>query len=211
MPAFSYQVLDEHGRKRSGVIEGDSARQVRQQLRDKGLTPLAVEASVEQPSQRKADERSGDMLAILPSGRGGRGAPPTVPGRPPPGRPWSRAPGAAGHRARGPARSVLAAGEADLLDPMRDELARHAGDLLEREQRRVRQVGVVLVEDFLRHAVAAAEVAAVGDADAQVAQRPAARRREYGTTLVLRELATGRGRDIDGRRLVKLAVRISAP
>ena len=40
---------------------------------------------------------------------------------------------------------------------------------------RVRQVRVVLVEHFLGHAVAAAEVAAVGDADAQVAQRPAQR------------------------------------
>jgi hypothetical protein len=36
----------------------------------------------------------------------------------------------------------------------------------------VRQVGVVLVEHFLRHAVHAAEVAAVGDGDAQVVQRP---------------------------------------
>lgn len=52
MPAFAYEVLDENGRKRSGVLEGDSARQVRQQLRDKGWTPLAVEASVEQEKRR---------------------------------------------------------------------------------------------------------------------------------------------------------------
>ncbi|MEU6130352.1 alcohol dehydrogenase catalytic domain-containing protein [Saccharopolyspora sp. NPDC047091] len=33
----------------------------------------------------------------------------------------------------------------------------------------------------------------------------------HGAARIMRELATGRGRDIDGRRLVKLAVRISAP
>lgn len=47
MPAFVYEVLDESGRKRSGVLEADSARQVRQQLRDKGWTPLVVEASLD--------------------------------------------------------------------------------------------------------------------------------------------------------------------
>jgi general secretion pathway protein F len=47
MPAFDYQALDTGGRKTSGVLEGDSARQIRQQLRDKGWTPLTVEASVE--------------------------------------------------------------------------------------------------------------------------------------------------------------------
>ena len=47
-----------------------------------------------------------------------------------------------------------------------------ANDLLEGQQRRLRQEAVVAVEDFLRHAVAAAEIAAVGDRDAQVAQRP---------------------------------------
>jgi hypothetical protein len=70
------------------------------------------------------------------------------------------------------AQERLAAGEADLLDAVGDEQARDANDLLEGEQRRVRQEAVVAIEDFLRHAVAAAEVAAVGDRDAQVAQRP---------------------------------------
>lgn len=53
MPAFVYEVLDENGRKRSGVLEGDSARQIRQQLRDKGWTPLAVEASVDKEKQQQ--------------------------------------------------------------------------------------------------------------------------------------------------------------
>jgi general secretion pathway protein F len=43
MPAFVYEVLDENGRRKQGVLEGDSARQVRQQLREKGWTPLSVE------------------------------------------------------------------------------------------------------------------------------------------------------------------------
>jgi hypothetical protein len=67
----------------------------------------------------------------------------------------------------------LAAGQADLLDAVRGEHARQAGDLLEAEQRALRQEGVVAVEHLLGHAIAAAEVAAVGDRDAQVAQRPA--------------------------------------
>ncbi|MBD3670597.1 MAG: type II secretion system inner membrane protein GspF [Gammaproteobacteria bacterium] len=43
MGAFQYQVLDQKGRKRSGVIEGDTARQIRQHLKGKGWMPLSVE------------------------------------------------------------------------------------------------------------------------------------------------------------------------
>src|SRR3712207_7131834 len=43
-------------------------------------------------------------------------------------------------------------------------------DLLEAEERRVRQEGVVLVEHGLRHAVGAPEVAPVGHRDAQVVE-----------------------------------------
>lgn len=43
MPAFEYQALSEKGRTKKGVLEGDSARQIRQQLRDKNWTPLDVE------------------------------------------------------------------------------------------------------------------------------------------------------------------------
>ncbi len=46
MPAFNYLVLDGKGRQKKGTLEGDSARQVRQQLRDKGLVPLSVEATI---------------------------------------------------------------------------------------------------------------------------------------------------------------------
>ena len=43
MGAFEYAALDVQGRTKKGVLEGDTPRQVRQQLRDKGLTPLKVE------------------------------------------------------------------------------------------------------------------------------------------------------------------------
>lgn len=44
MAAFEYAALDENGRERKGVLEGDAPRQVRQQLREKGWTPLEVHA-----------------------------------------------------------------------------------------------------------------------------------------------------------------------
>lgn len=45
MAAFEYVVLDEKGRERKGVAEGDNARQVRQSLREKGLIPLQINAA----------------------------------------------------------------------------------------------------------------------------------------------------------------------
>ncbi len=50
MGAFEYTALDEKGRERKGVLEGDASRQIRQQLREQGLTPL----SVEEVQQREA-------------------------------------------------------------------------------------------------------------------------------------------------------------
>jgi general secretion pathway protein F len=54
MGAFEYVVLDEKGRERKGVAEGDTARQVRQNLRDKGLIPLQITAA----SQKGRDQSS---------------------------------------------------------------------------------------------------------------------------------------------------------
>ena len=42
MAAFEYSALDDTGREKKGVLEGDAPRQIRQQLRDKGWTPLEV-------------------------------------------------------------------------------------------------------------------------------------------------------------------------
>lgn len=42
MGAFEYSALDDNGRQKKGVLEADTPRQVRQQLRDKGWAPLKV-------------------------------------------------------------------------------------------------------------------------------------------------------------------------
>lgn len=55
MGAFEYTALDAGGREKKGVLEGDTARQVRQQLREKGMIPLGVE----EVASRKAGGTSG--------------------------------------------------------------------------------------------------------------------------------------------------------
>jgi len=42
MGAFEFTALDGTGKQRKGVLEGDTPRQIRQQLREQGFTPLAV-------------------------------------------------------------------------------------------------------------------------------------------------------------------------
>ena len=58
MAAFEYVALDAKGNQNKGVMEADSARQLRQVLRDKGLTPLEVSAA----SERAAKDRNGLSL-----------------------------------------------------------------------------------------------------------------------------------------------------
>ena len=55
MAAFEYVALDHRGKQRKGVLEGDTARQVRQSLREQSLTPM----SVAQISGQKAAARGG--------------------------------------------------------------------------------------------------------------------------------------------------------
>lgn len=43
MPAYEFEALDQTGRSKKGIVEGDSARQVRQILRDRSLAPLRVD------------------------------------------------------------------------------------------------------------------------------------------------------------------------
>jgi general secretion pathway protein F len=53
MGAFEYTALDERGKQKRGLLEGDTPRQVRQQLREQGLTPLDVqEVSTQQDTRR---------------------------------------------------------------------------------------------------------------------------------------------------------------
>jgi general secretion pathway protein F len=51
MGAFEYTALDANGREKKGVLEGDTARQVRQQLREQSWVPLAVEEVVQRETQ----------------------------------------------------------------------------------------------------------------------------------------------------------------
>lgn len=48
MAAFEYQALDARGKKAKGVLEADNARQARQLLRERKLTPLTVELASQQ-------------------------------------------------------------------------------------------------------------------------------------------------------------------
>lgn len=50
MPAFEYRCLDDNGKVRKGVLEADSPRQVRQQLRDKGWVALDVSVTADKPA-----------------------------------------------------------------------------------------------------------------------------------------------------------------
>ena len=64
MAAFEYKALDEKGRQKKGVVEADSSRQVRQQLREKGLTPLSVETTVEKEGRTKSFSSQGKSLSV---------------------------------------------------------------------------------------------------------------------------------------------------
>lgn len=57
MPAFEYQALDQAGKQQKGVLEGDTGRQIRAQLRTMGLNPLSVE-------QVASAERSGQSVSM---------------------------------------------------------------------------------------------------------------------------------------------------
>ena len=53
MPAYQFTAIDGLGKQQKGVLEGDSARQIRQQLRDQELIPVSVEP-VEQKNNQTA-------------------------------------------------------------------------------------------------------------------------------------------------------------
>ncbi|HEU4603839.1 MAG TPA: type II secretion system inner membrane protein GspF [Steroidobacteraceae bacterium] len=52
MGAFEYTAVDVSGRERKGVLEGDTARQVRQLLRDQNLLPVNVQEVSQNESKR---------------------------------------------------------------------------------------------------------------------------------------------------------------
>lgn len=63
MPAFDYKALDARGKQKHGVLEADSPRAVRQQLREKGLAPLAVEPAVEKRTRANPLSNRGSLSA----------------------------------------------------------------------------------------------------------------------------------------------------
>lgn len=52
MGAFEYTAVDASGRERKGVLEGDTARAVRQMLRDQALLPVTVSEVVQTETRR---------------------------------------------------------------------------------------------------------------------------------------------------------------
>ena len=62
MGAFEYTALDSAGRQHKGVLEGDTARQVRSLLRDKALLPVSVN---EVAAQESRSQRTGGGFTLL--------------------------------------------------------------------------------------------------------------------------------------------------
>ncbi|PIE44401.1 MAG: type II secretion system protein GspF [Gammaproteobacteria bacterium] len=71
MSAFEYKALNQSGKQKKGTIEADSARQVRQLLRERGLAPLSVDLTTEKHKagtggfKRKGSSLGAKDLAML--------------------------------------------------------------------------------------------------------------------------------------------------
>ena len=63
MPAYEFVALDARGRQQKGLIEGDSPRQARSILRDRGLTPLEVEQVAERRTATSGVLRRGGGIS----------------------------------------------------------------------------------------------------------------------------------------------------
>lgn len=65
MGAFVYQAVDAKGKQQKGVMEGDSARQIRAKLREKGWMPLSVEATAVKQKPGGATSKGGPRLSVM--------------------------------------------------------------------------------------------------------------------------------------------------
>lgn len=65
MPAFQYTALTQTGKQQKGIIEGDNEKSVRQQLRDKQLTPLTILSTKtsKEPNSRGASTSQAGLFA----------------------------------------------------------------------------------------------------------------------------------------------------
>ncbi|WP_224798249.1 type II secretion system inner membrane protein GspF [Idiomarina abyssalis] len=59
MAAFEYQAVEANGRKKKGVLEADTERQVRQLLREQGLMPLSIAPAADQDRKKTLTPRFG--------------------------------------------------------------------------------------------------------------------------------------------------------
>lgn len=64
MSAFEYTALDPDGREHRGVLEGDTPRHVRQQLRDRGWSPMAVDEVAERNRRNSSLRRGGSSASV---------------------------------------------------------------------------------------------------------------------------------------------------
>lgn len=65
MTAFSYRAIDPAGKEVTGTLEGDSARGVRNSLRQQGLLPVAVDRGRTRAGRRRGGTIAASDLALL--------------------------------------------------------------------------------------------------------------------------------------------------
>lgn len=65
MAAFQYTAIDTSGKKHKGTLEADSARQLRQQLRDSHLVPLTIELVTSEKSLKNKQRLSTNALMLI--------------------------------------------------------------------------------------------------------------------------------------------------
>lgn len=58
MAAFEFTALDNNGKQKKGILEGDTPRQIRQMLREKDLIPLDVEGVNKSVKQKQGESKS---------------------------------------------------------------------------------------------------------------------------------------------------------
>lgn len=78
MAAYAFQALNASGRKTKGVIEADTERQVRSQLREQGLIPVSVELAEQGRSRARGETVSPSSGARSAAGSGGGSASPSL-------------------------------------------------------------------------------------------------------------------------------------
>jgi general secretion pathway protein F len=65
MAAFDYIALDAKGKELKGIVEGDSAKHIRQILRDKGLMPLEITESRKKARGKSSNDSSASLSTSL--------------------------------------------------------------------------------------------------------------------------------------------------